>query len=104
MDFVDSEKYQLLVSADDASFGELYRIYAESMPLREQKPRAVIAKMVGRSELRGQNLSTPRAQRAQREMLVGRELERPHFFLLSSGFLWMFFVAPPLAGCCRWTQ
>ena len=50
MDFVDSEKYQLLVSADDASFGELYRIYAESMTLREQKPRAVIAKMVGRSD------------------------------------------------------
>jgi len=35
---------------DGASLGELYRIYAESMSPREQKPRSEIAAMVTRSD------------------------------------------------------
>jgi len=39
--------YEPLVSNSDPSFEEFFGIYAASMPLREQKPRAVISAMVG---------------------------------------------------------
>ena len=38
--------YQLLNSATDPSFEEFFRIYAESIHPREQKPKALIARMV----------------------------------------------------------
>jgi GNAT superfamily N-acetyltransferase len=44
------ETYQLLVSPGDPSFDSFYRIYAESIEPREQKPRALISRMVGRPD------------------------------------------------------
>ena len=44
------DTYESLISRDDHSFDDFYRIYAESMPLREQKPRAAISAMASRSD------------------------------------------------------
>jgi hypothetical protein len=41
-----------LDATDDRSFEELYRIYVESIPIREQKPKAEIAAMVRRPDYR----------------------------------------------------
>lgn len=46
----DQETYQSLVSADDSSFEDFFRIYAESIQPREQKPRALISRMVERTD------------------------------------------------------
>jgi hypothetical protein len=42
--------YQLLKSAADPSFEQFFRIYAESIHAREQKPKELIAKMVARRD------------------------------------------------------
>jgi len=44
--------YERLVSDEGTSFDAFYRIYAESMPTREQKPRSEIRAMVKRSDYR----------------------------------------------------
>lgn len=44
--------YKPLVSSSDPSFDEFYRIYAESMPLREQKPKTQISTITTRPDYR----------------------------------------------------
>jgi ribosomal protein S18 acetylase RimI-like enzyme len=46
----DQLTYQMLVSADDPSFEDFFRIYAEAIHPREQKSKALISKMVSRSD------------------------------------------------------
>jgi hypothetical protein len=46
----DQVTYQALVSPEDPFFDDFFRIYSESIEPREQKPRAVIAKMVTRPD------------------------------------------------------
>jgi GNAT superfamily N-acetyltransferase len=42
--------FQLLTTADDRAFEDFYRIYAESVEAREQKPRKQIAAMAARRD------------------------------------------------------
>lgn len=46
----ESYIYESLVSCGDPSFGEFYRIYTESIPLREQKPETEISAMAARPD------------------------------------------------------
>lgn len=48
----DKDNYERLVSDEGAPFDVFYRIYAESMPIREQKPRSEVRAMVQRSDYR----------------------------------------------------
>lgn len=47
-----SDKLEQLTSCSDPAFDEFYRIYADSIVLREQKSRAWICEMVNRSDYR----------------------------------------------------
>ena len=42
--------YEPLVSSNDPSFEEFYRIYAESLPVREQKSTALVSAMATRPD------------------------------------------------------
>lgn len=44
------DTYESLTPGDSSAYEEFYRIYAESMPLRERKPAAEIAAMVARPD------------------------------------------------------
>lgn len=47
-----ADVYEPLVSRKDPSFAAFFRIYSESMPLREQKGKALVAAMVGQPHYR----------------------------------------------------